>query len=190
MYFSYLLEGSKTVEMCLKTVLYVLVIICLILVQILVVLTWTMYQSNFGDSQSFFGLDASFFFSCLLSLFSWPKEVFDFGLWSFKISSLSSTAIWTWLKYLMCPSAKRLHLSSFSDFPHDKHLIDLPSSEILASVFRSNSFKLLISDNLLGSWLLVTFQLTFSGMTWNNLSCRFFRYSIVWAFTIKKLMTE
>ena len=27
--------------------------------------------------------------------------------------------------------------------------------------------------------------LTFSGVTWNNCSCRFFRYSIVWAFTIR-----
>ena len=57
--------------------------------------------------------------------------------------------------YLMCPSAGRLHLSSFDDFPHNKHLIDFPSSESLTSVF--NSFRRSISDNLLGSWLLVTF---------------------------------
>ena len=60
MYFNYLLEGNKTVEMCLDNVFHVLLIIFLILVQILVPLTWIMYQSNFGDSQSFFRLDALF----------------------------------------------------------------------------------------------------------------------------------
>ena len=65
--------------------------------------------------------------------------------------------LWTRLKYLICPSAKRLHLSSFCDFPHFEHLIDLPCSESLVSVLKNNSFNRSISDNLLGSWLLVSF---------------------------------
>ena len=51
-------------------------------------------------------------------------------------------------KSLLCPSAERLRLSSFGDFLHmyyNKHLIDFLSSESLASVFNSSSFKRSIS---------------------------------------------
>ena len=58
MYFNYLLEGSKTVEMCLKTMfLYT----CHHLSHFSADFGGPyLNQSNFGDSQSFFGLDASF----------------------------------------------------------------------------------------------------------------------------------
>ena len=48
-------------------------------------------------------------------------------------------------------------ITNQSNFGDNQSLIDFPSSENLASVFNSNSFKRSISDNLLRSWLLVTF---------------------------------
>ena len=55
-------------------------------------------------------------------------------------------------KNFLCPSAERLRLCSFGDFLHmyyKKHLIDFPSSESLASVFNSSSFKRSISPLIL-----------------------------------------
>ena len=55
-------------------------------------------------------------------------------------------------KSFLCPSAERLRLCSFGDFLHmyyKKHLIDFPSSESLASVFNSSSFKRSISPLIL-----------------------------------------
>jgi len=42
----------------------------------------------------------------------------------------------------MCSSAERLHLSSFGEFPHNKHLIDFPSSESLKECQSLTAFPL------------------------------------------------
>ena len=114
-----------------------------------------------------------------------PFQLVQRSLLACEISRLVVLVVqlWTRLKYLMCPSAERLHYSSFGGFPRNKHLIEFPSSESLASVFNSNSFNRSIRQSL--RILASCYFLTFSGVTWNNCLCRFFRYSIVWAFAIR-----